>query len=91
MVKFPEFSILSHLTSSCCAFIVVGHCNCPRISDSSGFVVCFNPLVSHTSDCCSTRSNRPGAFDSLKKSACAPVPFDLVCAKTDRLPDHGFC
>lgn len=50
MIKFPEFSILSHLTSSCGVFIVVGHCNGPRISDSSDFVVCFSPLVSRTSD-----------------------------------------
>lgn len=50
-VKFPEFSILSHLTYSCCTFIVVGHCNGPKIPDGSDFVVCFNPLVSHTSNC----------------------------------------
>lgn len=88
MVKFPEFSILSHLTSSCCVFIAAGQCNGPRISDGSDFAVCFNPLVSHTSDCFTPCSNPSSAFDNFKKNACALVPFNLVC---DTLPDHGFC
>lgn len=82
MIKFPEFSTLSHLIYSCCVFIVVGHCNGPRISDSSDFVVCFNPLVSPTSDCSTPCSDPSSTSESLKKSDCAPVPFDLVCAKT---------
>lgn len=88
MVKFPEFSILSRLTFSYCAFIAAGHCNGPRISDSSDFVVCFNPLVCHTPDCFTPCSNPSSASGNFKKNACAPVPFNLVC---DRLPDQGFC
>lgn len=50
---FPEFSVLSHLRSFCCAFIGAGHCNGLKrfYSSVSTSVFDFNPLASHIPAC----------------------------------------